>query len=49
MLLKNITNLSNDRMLNEHHYTTQNMLFTCTGWNLQRRDFFFKGYEHFNA
>ena len=39
---KNITNLSNDRMLNEHHYTTQNMLFTCTGWNLQRRDFSLK-------
>jgi hypothetical protein len=37
-----MTNLSHDRMLNEHHYTTQNMLFTCMGWNLQRRDFSLK-------
>jgi hypothetical protein len=37
-----MTNLSHDRMLNEYHYTTQNMLFTCMGWNLQRRDFSLK-------
>jgi hypothetical protein len=40
--IKNMTNLSHDRMLNEYHYTTQNMLFTCMGWNLQRRDFSLK-------
>ena len=40
--LKNITNLSHDRMLNKHHYTKQNLLFTCSGWNLARRDFSLK-------
>jgi len=39
---KNITNLSHDRMLNEYNYIKQNLLFTCTGWNLQRQDFSLK-------
>ena len=40
--ITNITNLSHDRMLNEKHYTRQNTLFTCNGWNLNRRDFSLK-------
>jgi len=34
-----ITNLSNDRLLNEHHYTKQNLLFTSIGWNFCRGTF----------
>ena len=37
-----ITNLSRDRLLNEHHYTKQNLLFTSTGWNLNRGTFSIK-------
>mgnify|MGYP003653274341 FL=1 len=37
-----ITNLSNDRLLNEHHYTKQNLLFTSIGWNLNRVNFSIK-------
>ena len=37
-----ITNLSNDRLLNEHHYTKQNLLFTSVGWNLTRVNFSIK-------
>tara|TARA_R110000851_G_scaffold1231_1_gene4234 strand:+ start:51 stop:731 length:681 start_codon:yes stop_codon:yes gene_type:complete len=37
-----ITNLSHDRLLNEHHYTKQNLLFTSMGWNLNRGAFSIK-------
>jgi len=37
-----ITNLSNDRLLNEHHYTKQNLLFTSIGWNFTRGTFSIK-------
>ena len=37
-----ITNLSHDRLLNEHHYTEQNLLFTSMGWNLTRGAFSIK-------
>jgi len=37
-----ITNLSNDRLLNEHHYTKQNLLFTSMGWNYCRGTFAIK-------
>ena len=37
--ISTLTNLSSDRMLNEQHYTKQNMLFTSIGWNLLRSDF----------
>ena len=37
-----ITNLSNDRLLNEHHYTKQNLLFTSMGWNYCRGTFSIK-------
>ena len=40
--LKNITNLSKDRLLNEHHYTKQNLLFTSMGWNYCRGTFSIK-------
>ena len=40
--LKNITNLSHDRLLNPNNYTKQNTLFTCNGWNLARQNFSLK-------
>ena len=39
---RTVTNLSNDRLINEQNYTKQNLLFTCLGWNLARGTFSIK-------
>jgi len=45
--VKVLTNLSNDRLLNEHHYTRQNLLFTAQGWNYCRGNFSIKDMSRF--